>query len=131
MKRLHHKGFTLIELILTIVVVGVIAVPLALVVGEHVVNLFYSEDVTITRELARFEMEKVNNLDYNNITDNNISDYEGYSYDVSRKVIYEEGGSGTDESLKRVTVKVFKAGTDQSVDSPLVICITFIAKNIE
>ena len=80
------KGFTLIELIMTILIVGVIAVPLSLFLIQNIEGVFRSKEYTLVMNLARLEMERVNNLPYNRITTTAFPNYEGYNYDVDRQV---------------------------------------------
>ena len=126
--RLHRrmKGFTLIELIMTIVVVGIVAIPLSLLIASHVESATYSKDTTLAFNLARFEMEGVNNTAYTSITDDSFSNYQGYSYDVDRAVDYVSGSDITPESLKEVTITVTRAGGG----SVLATLVTYIARNV-
>jgi type II secretory pathway pseudopilin PulG len=119
-----RKGFILIELIMTIVVVGLIAFPLSLSLTEQVQGVRQSGDYTAALNLARFEMEKVNNLNYDSIIGADFSNYQGYTYDISRAVtvLYTQGN----EELKQITVDVKKAGSA----TVLVSLVTYIAKNI-
>ena len=128
MKRLHPKrraGFTLIERIMTIVVVAIVCIPLSLLLSQHIRSLFQSEALTTARQLARFEMEKVNNMGYTSINSDS-SVYAGYDYDVTRTVTYRYGSEGSDESLKKITVEVNKSGSAEV----LVSLVTYLAKNV-
>ena len=124
--RLKAKGFTLIELIMTIVVVGIIAIPLSLLLSQHIQGVFDSADYTLANNLARFEMEVVNNLAYTNITSTTISSYQGYDYTVTRTVTYAQGSASTAESLKKIVVGVKKSGSA----TVLAGLVTYIAKNV-
>lgn len=125
--RLRHKtGFTLIELIMTIVVVGIVSIPLSLLVSAHIRSVFNSADNTLARELARFEMEKVNNTSYASISSANTSNYEGYTFDITRTVTYAQGDASSTESLKKIVVDVKKSGSA----AILVSLMTYIAKNV-
>lgn len=119
-------GFTLIELIMTIVVVGVLSIPLSLFIIQHTDSVFQSAHLSIARQLARCEIERVNNLDYANINSINFLDYDGYHYDVTRTVSYAFGDAASQESLKKITVEIFKSGSSEV----LVKLVTYIAKNI-
>lgn len=124
--RLKNRGFTLVELIMTIVVVGIVAIPLSLLLSSHVQSVFDSGDYTIANNLARFEMEAVNNLAYADIVSANFTNYQGYSYDIVRTVNYAQGSGSAAESLKRVVVQVRKSG-DPTI---LVSLVTYIARNV-
>ncbi len=125
-----EKGVTLIELVITIVVVSIIAIPIGRVIGQQVIAIVDSRDYVIAQNLLRFEMEKARNLSYSNIITQNLTNYEGYPYDVNRTVSYELGSAGSAESVKRVEVKVYLAGADQSSTGPLASAVTYIAKNV-
>jgi prepilin-type N-terminal cleavage/methylation domain-containing protein len=120
------KGFTLIELIMTIVVVGIAAIPLSLLLGKHTQSVFQSADYTMALNLARLEMEKANNLAYTNINSASFSNYGGYDYDVTRAVGYAQGSALTPQSLKQVTVSVTRHGSPTVLFS----LVTYIANNV-
>jgi prepilin-type N-terminal cleavage/methylation domain-containing protein len=121
-----RKAFTLVELIMTIIIVSIISIGLALMLSQHIEGAFYSEDLTTALNLARLEMEKVNNMSYANINSANFTNYEGYSYDLTRTVAYQYGNASSTESTKKVTVEVKKAGTS----AVLISLVTYLAKNI-
>lgn len=124
--RFKEAGFTLIELVMTIVVMGIVAVPLSLLISQHVESVFISEDSTMARQFARLEIERVNNLPYANIVSATISQYKGYDYDVSRSVTFAQGTNVSQESLKKINVSVVKSGASDVLTS----LVTYIAKNI-
>lgn len=111
---------------MTIVVVGLIAVPLSISLVEQVQGVTQSADYTAALNLARFEMERVNNLAYHSISKDSFSNYQGYAYDIDRSVTYVEGNAGSAESLKQITVDVKKADSA----TVLVSLVTYIAKNM-
>lgn len=123
---LKKRGFTLIELVTTIIVVGIIAIPLSITISQQIQSVANSGDYNTALNLARFEIEKVNNLNYTNINSATFSNYQGYPYDVNRIVSYAQGNGTSNESLKQVTVEVNKSGNA----TVLVRLITYIAKNI-
>jgi prepilin-type N-terminal cleavage/methylation domain-containing protein len=126
MQLTKGKGFTLIELIMTIVVVGVIALPLSISIFSQVQGTVTSGVYTTGLNLARFEMEKVNNLAYASIVTASFSSYQGYAYDVTRTVAFAQGNAGSAESLKQITVSVTQTGSAVVVAS----LTTYIAKNV-
>lgn len=125
-ERSSLKGFTLIELIMTITVAGLIAVPLSLSLTAQVQGMVKSGILTTALNLARLEMEKVNNLAYAGISSASFSHYQGYPYDVTRAVTYAQGNAGSAESLKQITVSVTEAGSATVLAS----LTTYIAKNV-
>ena len=131
MKLIHKraggkKGFTLIELIMTIVVIAIIAIPLALLVMEHLSSTLRSEDYTMAVNLARFEMENIKNLNYANIVSGSFPNYQGYSFDITRTISFAQGSGATPESLKLVQVDVNRSGSA----AILFTLKTYIAQNV-
>lgn len=125
----YKKGFTLVELLMAIVVVGIISIPISLSLSQHVRSASVSEENSTAINLGRFEMEKINNTPYDDINIGSfiISPYEGYNYSVTRIVTYAQGSGSTDESLKKIQVDVKKSG---SADI-LISLVTYIAANVE
>lgn len=111
---------------MTIVLVGIVSIPLALLVSQHIESVFRSEDYTITRNLARFEMEVVNNTAYANIVSASSPSYQGYNYDVTRTVSFAQGTALTSESLKQIRITVTRHGSA----TVLVSLVTYIARNV-
>lgn len=125
-RLLHKKGFTLIELIMTIVLVGVIFIPLSLLMMEQIQGTFQSEARVTALNLARLEVSRVNNTDYALINSAFIPNYEGYNYDLTKTVTYVQGGPFTAESLKKIEISITETG---SADV-LVELITYITRNV-
>lgn len=119
-------GFTLFELIITIVVVGILAIPLSLLISQQVQSVAQSKHLAMALDLARFEMERINNLVYDDVKDMSFSDYEGYKYDIVREVRFVAGDDTTPESLKKITITVRESGS--TVD--LITLISYIVKNV-
>ena len=42
--RLNFKAFTLVELVMTMIVLGIISVPLSLMLSQQINSVFVSED---------------------------------------------------------------------------------------
>lgn len=123
---LKRRGVTLVELVVTIVVVGIVAIPLSLTLSQHIRSAFQAQDAASSRNIGRFELERALNTPYNNISSASFSNYSGYGYDVVRTVTYAQGNSGTPESLKKIVVDVRKSG-EPTVFATLV---TYVAKNV-
>lgn len=122
----RNRGFTLLELVLTTVVVAVIAIPFAMTVEETVQGAFVSQDLMMATQLGRAEVERVNNMPYASMVSASFTNYQGYDYDVTRTVVYIQGNAASAESMKSITVDVRKAG------SPTVLAsfVTYFARNI-
>ena len=65
------KGFTLIETVMSIVVIGIAFLGLLAVVTAVFTNAAHDEVMTIATELAKGEMERVTNLAFANVVDEN------------------------------------------------------------
>jgi len=111
---------------MAIIVVGVVAIPLSILIGEHIPAVFQSEDYAMALNLARYEIEVVNNLAYTSILDASYLNYQGYNYDVTRTVTYAQGSAVTAESMKKITVNVMKSGSAQTIVS----LMTYVARNV-
>lgn len=121
-----NSGFSLIELIMTIVVMSIVSIPLSLLIGAHSKSVFVSEDEAMAQNLARFEMEKINNMNYANVTSANASNYQGYKYDLARTVTYVQGNGSSAESLKKIKVDVTKSNSTKVIAS----LTTYLVKNV-
>ena len=125
----HNHGFTLIELIMTIVVVTIIAVPTAFLLSDHIENTFWINDNDFAINLARFDIEKIKITDYNNVISASFPNYLGYNYDIIRSVSVLDPLDilNTDtEELKQVNVSVRKSGSSED----LITLVTYLAKNV-
>ena len=117
-------GFTLIELIMTIVVTSIISIPLSLLLIEHTQSVFQSHDDAMAVQLGRDEMERVNNTSYEKIRSVNFTmDH----YHIIRSVTYAQGSADSGESLKKIKVEVKRPG---SLD-PLVTFLTYVSRNVQ
>jgi len=120
------RSFTLIEIIITFVLVGIIMVPLGLMSMEYMRSIVFNRDSHLVEGLARLEMAKINNLSFSDITladgyDITTSSYEGYDYDLRRTV---DNVAGWSSDLKQVQVRLFPSG-ESGVH--LINLITYIA----
>jgi len=124
--RRKRKGFTLIELIMAIVVVGIVALPISITLSKHVQSVFQSQDITMAINLAKFDLAQVNNTSYTSIASASISNYQGYGYNLTRTVSYVNGSSFSSESTKKITVQVTKSGSPEVLAK----LVTYVSRNI-
>ncbi len=117
------SAFTLIELMMTIVVVGIVALPISVTLAKHVQSVFVSQDYTSALNLARFEMEKIINTTYTSVASVATNNYQGYAYNVATTVAETISGL---QAYKIITVSVTKAGSS----TVLVTLKNYIVKNV-
>lgn len=129
---LGKRGFTLVELIMTVVVVSIVAIPLSLLISQHLESVLQSRDHTAAVNLARLEMEKVNNMAYGDLTIGAITTtgYQGSNYDLVRTIVYQAQDVSSGESLKKITVEVYPLGKAGDPDSLLMNIETFLASGV-
>ena len=90
---------------MTIVIVGIISIPLSLLLVQHVESTFQSHDYTGAIQLARDEIERVKNTNYDSI--NNLS-FTSDDYLITRTI---QETSTPPEGLKQVRVDVQRSGS--------------------
>lgn len=122
----NNKAFTLIEVVMTLVIIGIIAAPMGLLIGQQFEGVLFSQEYHAAMNLARFEMERVKKMSYASIVTANFSNYQGYPYDMTRTVSFAQGNAGSTESLKLVIVDVRRAGSA----AVLFRLRTYIARNV-
>ena len=125
--RNRCRGVTLVELIMTMIILGIVAVPLSLMVYEHAEGVFLSSDHLLAAQLGRREIERLNNTAYDSLLTASASNYQGYDFDVDTTVSYVYGNASSAESLKSVQVDVKKHGSAAVLTS----FITYRVKNVQ
>ena len=111
MNCLKRKSFTLIELIMTIVIVGIVAIPISLTLARNITSSSQSSDMSMAIMLGRLEMETAGNISYAALSSASFPNYKGYNFDVTRVVSFTHGAAASAESTKQVLVQVKKAGS--------------------
>lgn len=106
------KSFTLVELVMSVVVLSIISLPLSLLICRYVSSAYSGHSKMYAVNLARREAEVVCNIGFNSLGEgvSLFSQYEGFPYDIRRTVSYKEGGALSDESLKKIELEVFPEG---------------------
>lgn len=128
----NKRGFTLIELIITIVLIGIVIIPSSIFLIESIKGAFKSEDIMVAVNLARMELERLNNVLYTDIeatiASTNYTPYAGYNYDLL-PTVNELDISG--ERIKEIKIEVYPAGKLGSTDDLLTTVITNRAENVQ
>lgn len=98
---------------MTIVVVGIVALPISITLSKHVQSVFVSQDYTMALNLARFKMEEFLNTPYGNVTNGTtVSNYPGYaSYGLTSVVTPVTETSPGNETYKTISISVAKTGS--------------------
>lgn len=93
---------------MTIVVVGIVALPISITVAKHVQSVFVSQDYITALNLARLEMERILNTAYASVASATTNNYLGYAYNVATTVTETVSGL---QAYKIITVSVTKVGS--------------------
>ena len=128
-----HKtksGFTLIELILVILVLGICIAPIAILFYNVTVKYSKSEVIQIATVLAEDKMERVRSLRFSSVTDESgvfTGDFSNYAYEVIVERIPTSLADDPGENeYKQVEVKV----TNQGIEGVSLKSIVTIKQNV-
>ncbi|MDD5565482.1 MAG: prepilin-type N-terminal cleavage/methylation domain-containing protein [Candidatus Omnitrophica bacterium] len=124
---LSKKAFSLVELIITIIVLAIVGIPLSLLLSGHVLGTLRCEELALADNLARFEMEVLYNMPYEKIESAHFLRYQGYDLDAVRTVEYVHGSGLSEESTKKIIVEMRKPGSPAA----LARYATYLSKNIQ
>jgi prepilin-type N-terminal cleavage/methylation domain-containing protein len=117
------NGFTIIELIAVIVVLGIALAPLGVMFTQVMTKYAQPEAIQVATALARQEMERVTGLRYSSIVSEastTFTDFPNYNYQVIVGTI--SGESDTDE-YKQVEVLVTNSSIGISVSLKTIVTI--------
>lgn len=144
---ISQRGFTLLELAMTIGLLGALAVPVGGLVVEHLRASVQTDGTLSAENLARYEHERLIWWSYLNVidwcsvpkSDPNLpasetfcpavvtppNPYAGLPYIVTRDVENQLASDGS-AGMKRITVKVFRVGETK----PMITVITYLADQV-
>lgn len=118
------RGFTLIEIIMAGVILGIVGLAVSVFVINHIVAVTGRNQYSLAMNLARLEMEKVQNTPYASVATLNTSNYLNYGLYVARTVtVIATSGS---EQVEQIKVEVKKDASSPSI----VTLNTYIVKNV-
>ena len=110
---------------MTIIIVGIVALPISVILSKHIQSVFISQDYTAALNLTRLEMEKVINTAYASIAigTSTTSNYQGYAYNLTTAVSEITSGS---QGYKLISISVTKVGSATVLAS----LKTYLTKNV-
>lgn len=128
---MNKKGFTLIELIISIVIAAIIIIVVANGYRQIVEAVARSSDLAKAVNLSEREFSMINSISYSDATlangyNNLSSNYQSSGYDLRRQVSYDAGTDATTQSLKRITVTIYRSGSA----TPILTVVTLRTKNV-
>ncbi len=114
----NEKGFTLIEVIVSLALLGVIGVALLSALSTASLSIFTADERATAESLARSQMEYVKSQDYDGTNDppqyTLLSDIpNSYGIGVTAERMDPEGdGLGDDDGIQKITVTVSHLGEE-------------------
>lgn len=124
------RGWTLVELVVTLGLTGLLAIPLGNVFAQLVEGTLEDHEQAVVMNLARARLEEVNSLPYADVVtlSSPLSNYRGFPYDLQQTVATQTPTDGSSSaSIKRITVTVVRTGT---TSPPLARVVTYRANGV-
>ena len=106
MMKKNQRGVTLIELIMAMVILVAISIPAASMIGAQIQGVMQSTDFTAAGNLARAQMEKLQNTAYASVSSGSAA---VNSYDVVWTSTTVSGSNGAER--KDITLTAKRNGT--------------------
>jgi len=111
---------------MTIMVTGIVAVPLSLTAVQLYESALLASDKTTAGLLAQNDLETVKNTAYDSVSSTTVADYAGSGLTLTRTVTWAQGSALTAESLKQVRVTLTRPGAS----NPLADQYTYLVRNV-
>ncbi|MCM8795032.1 MAG: prepilin-type N-terminal cleavage/methylation domain-containing protein [Candidatus Omnitrophica bacterium] len=121
----HSRGFTFVEILITLLVLGVAVVPLMQLYGTAVDQIAYTDDLSTASALAREEIEKVKNLALTERQIKQLGNLVSAPIRLEKRTWYTVRVVDPDETPLEVRVYVYK---DKLAGPPLVQLVTLVNK---
>ena len=113
------RGFSMIEIVIAIALIGVIAVAVLSALSTASMALIIADERATAESLARSQLEYTKNDDYDNINypdpeyslDPDIDIPDGYNINIEAvRLDPEEDGTDDDDGIQKITVTVSRDG---------------------
>ncbi len=126
-RAVHHpdEGFTFVEVLLTLVILAVTAVPMMRLYATAVEQCGAVDDLRTALDLAREEVEKVKNLALTEKQLKALGNVVSPPLILNKTVWYSVRVIDPDATPVKLTVYVFR---DALVDKPVVSLVTLVSK---
>ena len=119
----NRAGFTLIEIVIAIVLLSLIILPVAAIVMENLRVAEFNKRTTVTTNLARAALAKVNAMPFANITNVTTPTPLGYGFDWLCTMTTPFGGT---YPVKMVRARIFKHGSTTQLTELVTYCANFV-----
>ena len=120
---MRKKGFTLIELIITVLVVSIAVYTLLIIIFTATTNTVQLDTMTTGLHLAKGRLEEVSSQAYSNITAESLSAFGGDFADFNSEVaVFFVSGEAldvpvvVDSGYKKITVKVSSSNLASTIE---------------
>lgn len=109
---MKKHGFTLIEIIVSITIAGIILLSVSMAYQQLVAGIINNASLAKALDLSRLEFSIVNSIDYTDATlaggyNNLTSNYQSSGFNLRRIVTFEAGDALSTQSLKHITTIVY------------------------
>lgn len=117
---MKKKGFTLIELIISIVVIALVVTSLAMVYRQIIKALTYNTELNKANQLQQLIISQANNFHYENPDimapqELSATNYLNTGFDINIQISYIVGDDTSLYSAKTFRLRVFKTGESQAI----------------
>lgn len=122
---MNKRGFTFIEILLTLVIISISAVPLMLMFSTAVEQTGSVDEIRTALDLGREEVEKIKNLALTEEQIKGLGNVVSPPILLNRTVWFTARVVDPDASPLKVTVFVFR---DSLITKPIVVLVTIVSK---
>jgi len=105
-RKLSKKGFSLIELMVTVAILSMAVLGIFLAFSNARMGMAVGRDITVATNYARGEMETIKNEPFETLSTEGPTDYTEGKFSISTTITNEVIGGIARNNLKRVTTTV-------------------------